>query len=197
MTLWSFAILSTDVTDVALEWAKRNVTSNPHVSELIEIRKANSAKSICEAKDMHSEHGRHNEGTEDLGNTGAVTVGPVPSSSLELHSAVEKNYHGSPILVGVVKDGEKFDFCMCNPPFFEAMEEAGLNPKTACGGTSEEMVCPGGEKAFITRIVEDSVQLKQSFRYISSESSSGSYLVLVIVAENFSSGMFPEVLFSW
>jgi 23S rRNA (adenine1618-N6)-methyltransferase len=54
---------------------------------------------------------------------------------------------------------------MCNPPFFESLEEGGLNPKTSCGGTSEEMVCSGGEKAFITRIIEDSTALKQSFRY--------------------------------
>ncbi|KAK8475472.1 hypothetical protein V6N12_000272 [Hibiscus sabdariffa] len=57
---------------------------------------------------------------------------------------------------------------MCNPPFFESIEEAGLNPKTSCGGTYEEMVCPGGEKAFITRIIEDSAVLQQSFRWYTS-----------------------------
>ena len=76
-----------------------------------------------------------------------------------------KSYHGAPILVGVVKPGETFDFCMCNPPFFESMEESGLNPNTSCGGTPAEMVCPGGEQAFISRMIQDSVQLKQSFRY--------------------------------
>lgn len=140
--------------------------SNPHISELIEIRKVDSAETIFEEKDMQNGHDKDNEGIEDLGNTGVAKIGPAPLSSLELHSRVEKNYDGSPILLGVVKDEEKFDFCMCNPPFFETMEEAGLNPKTACGGTPEEMVCPGGEKAFIMRIIEDSVQLKQSFRYI-------------------------------
>ncbi|KAK3028471.1 LOW QUALITY PROTEIN: hypothetical protein RJ639_040040 [Escallonia herrerae] len=30
------------------------------------------------------------------------------------------------------------------------------------------MVCPGGEHAFISRIIEDSVQLKQSFRWYTS-----------------------------
>ncbi|GMP37566.1 hypothetical protein CsSME_00009178 [Camellia sinensis var. sinensis] len=57
---------------------------------------------------------------------------------------------------------------MCNPPFFETMEEAGLNPKTSCGGTPKEMVCPGGEEAFISRIIRDSLQLKQSFRWYTS-----------------------------
>ncbi|KAK0580810.1 hypothetical protein LWI29_006504 [Acer saccharum] len=47
------------------------------------------------------------------------------------------------------------------------MEEAGLNPKISCSGTPMEMVCPGGEKAFIPHIIEDSVALKQTFRYYS------------------------------
>ncbi|KAJ7533205.1 hypothetical protein O6H91_13G037600 [Diphasiastrum complanatum] len=69
------------------------------------------------------------------------------------------------ILVGVVKEGEMFDFCMCNPPFFETMEEAGANPRTACGGTKEEMVCPGGEVGFITRLIEDSLELKNKIHW--------------------------------
>lgn len=99
---------------MALEWAEKNVRSNPHVSDLIEIR------------------GSRQEQEE--------------------------------VLVGVVKDSETFDFCMCNPPFFETFEEAGLNPKTSCGGTREEMVCEGGEQAFVTRIIQDSTVLKQRFK---------------------------------
>lgn len=132
---------------------------------MIEIRKVDNVKTIFEETDTHSGHGRENEHSEDLSSTRVAEIGPAPLSSLELHSRVEKKNRGSPVLVGVVKDEEKFDFCMCNPPFFETIEEAGLNPKTACGGTPEEMVCPGGEKAFITQIIEDSAQLKQSFRY--------------------------------
>lgn len=78
---------------------------------------------------------------------------------------IGEGYNGPPILLGVVKPDEKFDFCMCNPPFFETMDEAGLNPNTSCGGTPAEMVCPGGEQAFISRMIQDSFQLKQSFRY--------------------------------
>ncbi|CAA2953814.1 methyltransferase 16 homolog [Olea europaea subsp. europaea] len=46
------------------------------------------------------------------------------------------------------------------------MEETGLNPKTFCGGALDEMVCPGGKEAFITRIIEDSAQLKHAFRVV-------------------------------
>jgi len=131
-----------DVTDVALEWAKKNVENNPQLAELIEIRNANAASLSAESEAIVRESIRENvlEPAEDV--------------------AMQK----PPVLVGVVKESESFDFCVCNPPFFESIEEAGLNPKTSCGGTAEEMVCPGGELAFVTQIIEDSVSLKNSFR---------------------------------
>ncbi|KAK3155865.1 hypothetical protein QOZ80_2AG0099650 [Eleusine coracana subsp. coracana] len=141
---WSF--VGSDVTDVALEWAKKNVESNPHLAELIEIRNANAVTSASECEADGREAARDN------------TSGPVDDLTKSK----------PPVLVGVVKESEIFDFCMCNPPFFESMEEAGLNPRTSCGGTTEEMVCPGGELAFITHIVEDSVSLKNSFRWFTS-----------------------------
>ena len=49
---------------------------------------------------------------------------------------------------------------MCNPPFFTSMEEAGQNPATAFEGTAAEMVCPGGELAFVMQMVADSLKLK-------------------------------------
>ncbi|KAL5561159.1 hypothetical protein UlMin_030906 [Ulmus minor] len=155
---WSF--VGSDVTDVALEWAERNVKDNSHISQLIEIRKVESTFSVedslnsgldCEVNKL--------DFTDNIGFEGKT----LSSSSSNLHSDINKGYCGPPILVGVVRDDEKFDFCMCNPPFFETMEEAGLNPKTSCGGTLAEMVCPGGERAFITRIIEDSFILKQTF----------------------------------
>lgn len=157
--------MAADVTDVAIEWASRNVNSNPHISDLIEIRKVQSHENTLSVEGSHKGESDHNgSNIVPSGNVG-TEVSPVPSLPLDLHFHSNKNYHGPPILLGVVRDDEKFDFCMCNPPFFESLEEAGLNPKTSCGGSREEMVCPGGEKAFITRIIEDSAALKHSFRY--------------------------------
>ena len=153
--------LVVDVTDIALEWAEKNITNNPHISELVEIRKVES----CPTSGEESDNGESACGESNLDLSG-VEEQAVPSSSSPFDLSIDANkiYHGPPVLLGVVRDGEKFDFCMCNPPFFETMEEAGLNPKTSCGGTPKEMVCPGGEKAFISRIIEDSVALKQTFR---------------------------------
>ena len=61
-----------------------------------------------------------------------------------------------PVLAGVLRAGEAFDFTCCNPPFFGSIDEAGRNPATACGGTAAEMVYPGGEAAFIARHVAES-----------------------------------------
>ncbi|XP_058191215.1 uncharacterized protein LOC131308320 isoform X3 [Rhododendron vialii] len=163
---WSF--VGSDVTDVALEWAERNVKNNPHISGLIEIRKVESGKMTS-----YGEESCEGQLVDSGSNTLTHEIearNPEPDFllPLELHSNVNKSYHGPPVLNGIVRDGEEFDFCMCNPPFFESMEEAGLNPKTSCGGTLEEMVCPGGEEAFISRIIQDSFELKQSIRWYTS-----------------------------
>ncbi|EOX97728.1 Ribosomal RNA large subunit methyltransferase F isoform 3, partial [Theobroma cacao] len=152
---WSF--VASDMTDVALEWAERNVKSNPHISELIEIRNVRCSPNTPTPEGLNNGESVYSEEGEGL-----------LSSSIDMPASEDKSYHGPPILLDVVRDGERFDFCMCNPPFFESIEEAGLNPKTSCGGTHEEMVCPGGEKAFITRIIDDSVVLKLSFRWYTS-----------------------------
>lgn len=159
-------ILVADVTDVALEWAGKNVKNNPQISQLIEIRKVEIHEESPSTEELHDDKLVFCESKTDLsGSMVKEEVDPLPSTSFNPHADANKTYNGPPVLIGAVRDGEKFDFCMCNPPFFESMDEAGLNPKTSCGGTPEEMICHGGEKAFITRIIEDSAVLKHSFRY--------------------------------
>lgn len=153
------------MTEVALEWAERNVANNPHISELIEIRRVETTEEKLSKVEAHGDHLVDHESSIISNGHECGEGGMMPVSSLDVKLGENQSYGGPPVLLGVVKGGESFDFCMCNPPFFESMEEAGLNPKTSCGGTPEEMVCPGGEQAFITRIIEDSVALDQTFRY--------------------------------
>ncbi|KAJ8764992.1 hypothetical protein K2173_010462 [Erythroxylum novogranatense] len=162
---WSF--VGSDITDVALEWAERNVKDNPQISELIEIRKV-SSKQAPNSVEQNGESAMSDSKLDVSCNLIECREEPLSSPSFALPTDMHTNYSGPPILLGVVRDYEKFDFCMCNPPFFESMEEAGLNPKTSCGGTPEEMVCTGGEKAFINQLIEDSVILKESFRWYTS-----------------------------
>ncbi|XP_031494747.1 uncharacterized protein LOC116260499 [Nymphaea colorata] len=197
-SLYGWSFVGSDFTDAALEWAKWNIANNPHITELIEIRNALESGEGSQSANLSlvkEEAQIGNSGSDEVvfsseGNVGDhfndvvvgnrktevnVSVGqgedaalPSSCSSDQASSASDVKYYGPPILVGVVRDGEKFDFCMCNPPFFESMEGAGANPRTSCGGTSEEMVCPGGELAFISRIIEDSIKLKDSFRWFTS-----------------------------
>jgi 23S rRNA (adenine1618-N6)-methyltransferase len=148
---WSF--VGSDFTVVALEWAEKNVQSNPHFSDLIEIRDSKvppQCSSVPEVENTEREKTIQEEA--------------------EISATVKSDYHDNKsfiepaVLLGVVKENETFDFCMSNPPFFETFEEAGLNPKTSCGGTPEEMVCNGGEQAFVSRIIKDSAVLRQRFR---------------------------------
>lgn len=75
-------------------------------------------------------------------------------------NAVCGGAHTGPILPPAMREGERFAATMCNPPFFERLEEAGRNPATAFSGTAAEMVCPGGEAAFVLRMLRDSLALR-------------------------------------
>jgi 23S rRNA A1618 N6-methylase RlmF len=63
---------------------------------------------------------------------------------------------------------QPFDFCVCNPPFFEHVEQACQNPDTAHGGTSAEMACEGGEAAFVSHLIQESTQQPNLCRWFSS-----------------------------
>lgn len=60
-----------------------------------------------------------------------------PSSSMTDSASVSCNHVAhmlQGILLPAVHNGECFSFCMCNPPFFETLQEAGRNPHTAYAG---------------------------------------------------------------
>ncbi|CAL5872146.1 uncharacterized protein PFLUO_LOCUS6404 [Penicillium psychrofluorescens] len=68
-----------------------------------------------------------------------------------------------------------FDFTMCNPPFYSSRDElihsAELKarpPFSACTGAEVEMVTHGGEVAFVTRMLEESLQLRDRVRWYTS-----------------------------
>jgi 23S rRNA (adenine1618-N6)-methyltransferase len=81
---------------------------------------------------------------------------------------------GSHVLTGLAKRGEVFDATICNPPFFASLAEAeaGTRRKTTnlggrntrrpappvrnFGGQASELWYPGGEEAFVRRLVKES-----------------------------------------
>jgi 23S rRNA (adenine1618-N6)-methyltransferase len=64
---------------------------------------------------------------------------------------------------------------MCNPPFYESKAEMLTSsatkqrpPFTACTGSETEMVAPGGEVAFVARMIEESIVLQDRVQWYTS-----------------------------
>ena len=84
--------------------------------------------------------------------------------------------HANAIFDGVINDDDWFDLTMCNPPFHGSLAEAqegtrrkwtNLNkeahaesaaPVLNFGGQDAELWCPGGELAFIERMIKESAR---------------------------------------
>ncbi|KAL8746030.1 MAG: hypothetical protein Q9190_001897 [Brigantiaea leucoxantha] len=67
------------------------------------------------------------------------------------------------------------DFTICNPPFYisasELVSSAAAKsrpPYSACTGAEIEMVTPGGEVAFISRMIDESLALKERCQWYTS-----------------------------
>ncbi|KAJ3054235.1 hypothetical protein HK097_002351 [Rhizophlyctis rosea] len=70
---------------------------------------------------------------------------------------------------------DTFDFCMCNPPFYESEEQVAaakeakaLDSFAVCSGTKSEMITEGGEYQFILRLIDESMGRKDHIRWFTS-----------------------------
>jgi len=97
-------------------------------------------------------------------------VAANPGLARQIRLRRQKN--SDAVLSGVVSKNEFFHAVMCNPPFHASPEEAvagsqrkvrnlGLDKSAPLnfGGQHNELWCPGGEKAFIGRMISESVAL--------------------------------------
>ncbi|KAG9067788.1 Methyltransferase-like protein 16 [Linnemannia hyalina] len=70
------------------------------------------------------------------------------------------------------KDPEqRYDFCMCNPPFYkdeqdiqDSLEGKEGQPSAVCKGTTNEMITTGGETQFVKQMVTESIVHGQRIR---------------------------------
>jgi 23S rRNA (adenine1618-N6)-methyltransferase len=75
------------------------------------------------------------------------------------------------IFTGIIKEDDRFDFTLCNPPFHKSQEEAQAGSKRKVqnltkqlinkaslnfGGKSNELWCKGGEVAFVKAMIKQS-----------------------------------------
>ncbi|GAA5888406.1 hypothetical protein JCM6882_008610 [Rhodosporidiobolus microsporus] len=95
------------------------------------------------------------------------------ATSIEVFEVKEE---GSIFAEDVVNSVECFDFTMCNPPFYASEEEIAsslaakeLEPFAVCTGAENELVTAGGEVAFVSRMIEESLELgKTKIRWFTS-----------------------------
>lgn len=69
---------------------------------------------------------------------------------------------------------ETLDFVMCNPPFYSSAEDMAaayelktMSPSAVCTGSTNEMICAGGDIGFVERILEESLKLRGRVRWYS------------------------------
>lgn len=72
----------------------------------------------------------------------------------------------------MIPEGRELDFVMMNPPFYASKEEMRASyqgkqapPSAVCTGSENEMICAGGEVAFVSRLIMRSLELRQSVRW--------------------------------
>ncbi|KAJ5176572.1 RNA N6-adenosine-methyltransferase METTL16 [Penicillium canariense] len=89
---------------------------------------------------------------------------------------------------------KNLDFTMCNPPFYASQAEMLSSAETkshvpfsACTGAAVEMVSPGGEVEFVTRMIDESLHLRDQIQWYTSmlgKLSSVTTLVELLVKHN-------------
>jgi len=78
----------------------------------------------------------------------------IRRNKLEQHISVRKSSGG--IFKGVIRKEDAYGFTICNPPFFSKIEEGQKNPRRSTEGIKEELICPGGEVAFVKQMIDES-----------------------------------------
>jgi len=97
----------------------------------------------------------------------------------------------STIFHNVIRPGERFDFTMCNPPFFDSAEAAsaaaqlkweklgktnGPSPTLNFGGQANELWTEGGEPAFLRQMIRESVDCASQVGWFTTLVSKKGYL---------------------
>ncbi|CAM3768320.1 Ribosomal RNA large subunit methyltransferase F [Flavobacterium saliperosum S13] len=132
----------------------------------------------------HQEYGWEFVGTE-VDKPAKHTAETIISKNPELNGAITVRLQQSKrqIFKGIIQPEEQFDFTICNPPFHNSKEEAtkGTNRKLKnlgkaverkpilnFSGQNNELWYEGGELAFITNMIYESVHFKTQCKWFSS-----------------------------
>jgi len=107
----------------------------------------------------------------------------VESNSLSSFIDIRHQPNSSFIFKGIIKPGEQIDITLCNPPFHSSAAEANAGsqkkwknlghkktekPVLNFGGQTSELWCKGGEVAFISKMIEESILIKDQCLWFTS-----------------------------
>lgn len=132
----------------------------------------------------HQEYGWEFVGTE-VDKPAKLTAENIINHNPELKDSISIRLQQSKrqIFKGIIQPEERFDITICNPPFHNSKEEAtkGTNrklknlgktvegkPVLNFSGQNNELWCEGGELAFITNMMYESVHFKSQCQWFSS-----------------------------
>lgn len=110
----------------------------------------------------------------DIDPVSIASARSIVGANESLNGDVELRLQSDPdhLFNGVIGKKERFDLTLCNPPFHASEEEAdagtqrkirnltgekGKKKSLNFGGQANELWCPGGERAFIRKMVKESV----------------------------------------
>jgi len=141
----------------------------------------------------HHEYGWRFLGS-DIDPEALASAARILSSNPGLEEAIQLRLQRRPdrIFQGLLKTGETFEVCLCNPPFHASLQEAregtqrkwrnlgrdvgGKNPQLNFGGQGRELWCAGGEEAFVRRMIEESSRIPTQCLWFTSLVSKSSSL---------------------
>jgi 23S rRNA (adenine1618-N6)-methyltransferase len=145
----------------------------------------------------HYEYGWHFVGT-DIDSNALASANLIVKLNQRLAKAVQLRAQGDPgtVLHGILRPKDVFDLSICNPPFHASLKDAqagnlrkrrnlGLDhsaPHLNFGGRGTELWCPGGEGAFVRRMIEESEEFQTSCLWFSTLVSKESTLKGVYLA---------------
>lgn len=132
----------------------------------------------------HQEYGWKFVGTE-VDKPAIQTAETIINKNTELKEVITIRHQPSKrnIFKGIIQTGEQFDISICNPPFHNSKDEATKGttrklknlgktidekPLLNFSGQNNELWCEGGELAFITNMIYESVHFKTQCKAFSS-----------------------------
>ncbi|KAI8927634.1 hypothetical protein BC831DRAFT_451687 [Entophlyctis helioformis] len=88
---------------------------------------------------------------------------------------VVQSIDSDPLFHAIADEDTIYDFCLCNPPFYASHEDIQQSreskadaPRAVCMGQDNEMISQGGEVAFVTKIINESMALQSRVRWFTS-----------------------------